>query len=241
MSGLNQQFTKLSGSKGSREFESHILRREMFWYQLKPKTTHDFDELTDTYNSKYGNYDYGLDSRSLDKTFEYTFIKTVGDISDKKVLICGANSGYEINILSKLFPSSKITAVDISDEALSKISDGFNKVHANMEELPFKDKSFDVYINCRAIHSSDVDMDKALYEAIRVTKDNIVISVSNGYMVDGKIVNGMYDYDLGKIDIDTPLKVVGKIKETFKKNNYFTIDYSSEAEIFIVAVEQNSI
>ena len=170
------------------------------------------------------------------KIFTQTFLKTIGDISDKNVLICGANSGYEIQILSELFPSAKFTAIDISTEVLHKIPYTVKTAHANMESLPFEDKSFDLYINCRAIHSSDVDISKAINEAIRVTKRDIVISVSNGYRVENNIVNGMYDYELEKIDLEKPLRIVSEIKNTFKKNNYFTIEYSSEAEIFFVCV-----
>lgn len=208
----------------------------MAWYQLKPKATHNFEELTQTYDEKYGNYDYGSDSRSLDRSFKEIFLKSVGDMSDLNVLVCGANSGYEVDILSGLFPSAKFTAVDISSEALSKIPENIKAVHSNMESLPFEDKQFDLYINCRAIHSSDVDMGKAIDEAVRVTKGHIVISVSNGYVIENNIVNGMYDYGSEKIDEEKPVKVTGQIKDLFKERNYFTIEYSSEAEIFLVAV-----
>ncbi len=43
MSGLNQQFTKLSGRKLPREFESHILRHNM--YQLEPKLQFSFNQF----------------------------------------------------------------------------------------------------------------------------------------------------------------------------------------------------
>ncbi len=154
-------------------------------------------------------------------------------------MICGANSGYEIKILSELFPSAKFTAVDISSEALSKIPENVKAIHANMESLPFEDKTFDLYINCRAIHSSDVDMLKAINESIRVTKGDIVISVSNGYKVEDSLINGMYDYDLEKIDIDKPFKIVNQLKDMFKRKGYFIVEYSSEAEIFLIAINHN--
>lgn len=206
----------------------------MSWFQLKPKITKDLDELTQAYNEKYGHFDYTQDSRSLDASFERTLLEAVGDISNLNVLVCGSNSGYEIKILSPLFPSAKFTAVDISTEALDQIS-GITTVHADMQKLPFTDKSFDMYLNCRAIHSSDVNMESAVREAIRVAKGRIVLSISNGYKIDNKIVNGMYDYDLKDIDPAKPNNVVVMLKKILEEGNYDIKESASDAEIFLVA------
>ena len=97
------------------------------------------------------------------------------------------------------------------------------------------DKEFDAYLNCRAIHSSNVDIEETLREAMRVTRGRIIISIANGYLVDGKIIHGMFDYDLSKID---PIKSWG-VKEKVKyflRNKKNTIkEYSSMAEFFVVA------
>lgn len=209
----------------------------MKWYQQKPKETKDFDQLTKTYNQKYGSFDYAEDSRSLDTTFEKTLIQSVEDLSGLNVLVCGSNSGYEIGILAKLFPDAKFTAVDISSEALSRLAKTYLFVacfHANMEALPFGNKEFDLYINCRAIHSTDVDMEKAVEEAIRVTKGKVILSVSNGYRIDDHIVNGMYNYDSQKIDEEKSKKVANSLKTMFINKKYKVEELSSEAELFLI-------
>ncbi len=209
----------------------------MKWYQQKPKETKDFKELTETYNQKYGSYDYAQDSRSLDITFEETLIQSVGDLSRLNVLVCGSNSGYEIGVLSKLFPSAKFTAVDISSEALSRLAKTYSFatcIHASMETLPFRDKEFDLYINCRAIHSTDTDMNKAVSEAIRVTKGKVVLSVSNGYRVDSRIVKGMYDYDTQKIDEEKSQIILNSLKAIFIERKYKVEEVSSDAELFLI-------
>lgn len=209
----------------------------MAWYHLRPKVTKDINELTETYNEKYGNYDYAEDSRSLDGSFNEILLKSVEDISGMSVLVCGANAGYEIDILSKLFPTAKFTAVDISTDALDRIPGAVPEVttiHASMEHLPFEDKAFDLYLNCRAIHSSDVDMRKAVSEAVRVTKGRIVVSISNGYKVGESIVNGMYDYDLRDIDSKKPANIAKQIKVMFVETGYAADETLSEAEIFLV-------
>lgn len=209
----------------------------MKWYQQKPKQTKNFDELTKAYNQKYGTFDYAEDSRSLDTTFEKTLNQSVGDLSGLSVLVCGSNSGYEIGILSKVFPGTKFTAVDISSEALSMLAKTYpfvTCIHANMEALPFGDKEFDLYINCRAIHSTDVDMEKAVSEAIRVTKEKIVLSVSNGYRLDDRIVKGMYDYETQKIQEEKSQVILNSVKMIFigKKNK--VEELSSDAELFLI-------
>lgn len=209
----------------------------MNWYKLKPKITKNFEELTKTYNQKYGSFDYVEDSRSLDTSFEKVLIQSAGNLSGMNVLVCGSNSGYEIGILSKKFPTAKFTAVDIASEALSMLAKTYpfvTCIHANMEELPFKDKEFDVYLNCRAIHSTDVDIEKASIEAIRVTKEKIVLSISNGYRVDNHIVKGMYDYDSQKIEEEKPRMVSESLGKLFTKNGYRVEEISSEAEIFLI-------
>lgn len=209
----------------------------MAWWDLKPKITNDFKELTQTYNEKYGNYNYKYDSRSIDSKFEEILKKSVGDLRNLSVLVCGVNSGYEIKVLLNLFPNTSFTGLDISTDALGKFSLEFPNIssfHASMEQLPFKDKEFDVYLNCRAIHSTDVDTRKAIIEAIRVTKGGIIISISNGYLIDNRIVNGMYNYDTKEIDSEKPFKVGEDIKQIFKENDYNLVgEFSSEAELFI--------
>lgn len=209
------------------------------WYQKKPVQVKNFQELTKTYNKKYGNYNYATDSRALDKKFVDTILKSVGNVSNSNMLVCGANNGYEIKIINTSFPSARFFAVDIADEALQRISAALSEVqcvHANMEKLPFKDKQFDVYLNCRAIHSSDVNIKNAVNEAIRVTKGKIIISIANGYVFGGQLVNGMYDYKASRIDTEKPKIILKQIKEMFnRQNKYRLTELSSEAELFLIA------
>lgn len=209
------------------------------WYHKKPEEVKKFELLTKTYNEKYGNYDYQADARALDKKFAPTLLESVGSITDQNVLICGANRGYEIKVLGASFPSARFTALDISNEALDRLKKDFPSVkciHANMEKLPFKDKQFDTYLNCRAIHSSNVNIKTALNEAIRVTKGKIIISISNGYVFGGQLVRGMYDYQKNKIDTEKPEKIKISLKEVLKNFSHYKItEKISEGEIFLIA------
>ncbi len=210
----------------------------MKWYYKKTIKTKDINLLTDIYNDKYGNYDYSDDSRHLDFKFEDKLIESVGDLSNLNILVCGSNSGYEIGILLEYYPSANFTALDISSDALNKLKKHLPQVkciHGNMEKISILDKSYDVYINCRAIHSTNVDIQKSLEEAVRITKGRIVISIANGYLVDGKIVNGMFDYNTNLIDKNKSFLVKETVKNLLSGNNYKIEESSSIAELFIIA------
>ncbi|MFZ2522754.1 MAG: methyltransferase domain-containing protein [Minisyncoccia bacterium] len=209
------------------------------WFERKPPKTKDKNILSEAYNTKYGNYDYTQDSRSVDKTFLDIFTNSISADDFENVVICGANSGYEVDILQKIKPSVKITAVDISNVSLQKLHTHFpdvNFLHEDLENLKgIKSKAFDLYISLRAVHSSNIDVDKAIKEAVRITKNKIVISVSNGYVIDGQLVKGMYDYDTETINSEKPLVVRDKISKLLNELDWETISQESDAEIFIVA------
>jgi ubiquinone/menaquinone biosynthesis C-methylase UbiE len=201
------------------------------WYTKQPKKTRGFTALTKTYDDKYGDYDYAGDSRAADRTFKKQLLSAVGNIAGKYALVCGSNSGNEIETLKKAYPTARFVGVDISLKALAKLPPDISKVHANMENLPFKKDTFDVYINCRSIQSSNVNLVYALSEARRVTKGRIVITIPNGYLVDGKIVNGMYDYERKVIDPNKPAEFAKKLKSKLGSAK----EFRSEAELFVVS------
>ncbi len=213
------------------------------WFERKPPQTKDKNILSEAYNTKYGDYDYSQDSRSVDKTFLDIFTNSILADNFEDSVICGANSGYEVDILQKIKPSVKITAVDISNISLQKLHTHFpsvNFLHEDLENLGvIKSKTFDLYISLRAIHSSNVDVDKAIKEAIRITKNKIIISISNGYIIDGQLVKGMYDYDTETINSEKPFAIRDKVSKLLNELGWETTSQESDAEIFIVATPQS--
>lgn len=209
------------------------------WFEIKPIKTKDKEILSKTYNQKYGHYDYSKDSRSVDKTFLKIFDNSFSSENFENVVICGANSGYEVDIIQKSKPQVKITAVDISDISLQQLHQHFPNVdflHENLESLNvIKSKQFDLYICLRAIHSTNVDIEKALKEAIRITKNKIILSVSNGYIVDGKLVKGMYDYETKTINSERSFVIRDEICALLNSLSWKTTTQESDAEIFIIS------
>ncbi len=196
------------------------------------------EKLQQAFDIKYGHYDYSEDLRTIvEKEFENTFNTLVNKIPDgSRVLLCGANSGFEVGYLGGLH----VTALDISYKALRKLREKYpyvKTVHADMNYLPFEEDSFDAYINLRSIQSHGVDLDKALIEARRVLKKEaqIIISIPNGYIHNSKTINGMWDSEQQKIDNTMPQKIADQVKDKLSELNFKNINnLEITSEIIIV-------
>lgn len=209
------------------------------WFENKPLITKNKDLLSETYNLKYGDYDYSKDSRVLDKKFDSIFSDLIKNTDFENVIICGSNSGFESEIILKIKPESKITAVDISDVSLDKLHKRFPEIsilHEDLEKLDVvESKKYDLYVCLRAIHSTNINILNAVKEAVRITKNKIIISVSNGYIVNGKLVNGMFDYEKGIVDSQKPFTISTEIVGYLKDLGWNSEVIESDAEIFIIS------
>ncbi len=196
------------------------------------------EKLQQAFDIKYGDYDYSEDLRTIvKKEFENNFNQLLNSIpNSSKVLVCGANSGYEMEFLGGL----NVTALDISYKALRKLRDKFpyvKTIHGNMNKLPFDSNSFNLYINLRSIQSHGVDLDLCISEAHRVLRDNgqIIISIPNGYMNNTNVIKGMWDSTNQKIDENLPLRLAEKVKDKLSGLNYRELEIIEiTSEIIIV-------
>jgi SAM-dependent methyltransferase len=196
--------------------------------------------LRNALDKKYGNLDYSKDARSLcEKEFNETFNRLVSKMTQNsnKILITGANDGYEIEILSK---DEGIHALDLSRTAIERLASKFKNVVTHWEdlqEMKFPDNYFDGYICMRTVTSSNVDLRTAVSESCRVTKDkaNFIFSIPNGYWIDGKIVKGMYVTKTGKIDKKLPYKQLDDFKKVLEEFNlkYEVIEVPSEIIVIV--------
>lgn len=84
----------------------------------------------------------------------------------------GAGRGFLAKQLSAT--GCKVTALDIDHPLDYSSSDGYTFVQGTVEELPFSDESFDTVTCCHVLeHVRNVD--KAMQELIRVTKNKLLI------------------------------------------------------------------
>ena len=218
------------------------------WFLDKPehedKSRRNLKILQKSLNEKYGQYDYNHDLRAHDngKEFGLIFENTVKQITSQSnlditpsILLVGSNNGYEVPIIESL---GEITAVDFSTVALDQLKQKHPDKDAHVqdiENLSFNDDSFDIYIGMRTLQSSNLDLAQTLDEALRVTKYAWIISVPNGYLVNGEIKKGMYDYTNQQIDEGLPHSFVNKIVNYFKKHSIKTKIEEITSEIIITA------
>lgn len=200
-----------------------------------------FDEkLSNAFDIKYGDYDYSNDLRIISHDEIERFFNELLSSKNKrkdnatKVLIAGANSGYEV----QFFSGCEVVAVELSRRALKKLNDKYPYVQAvegNFMKLEFQDKYFDIYCCLRSIQSYGVEVDRTIDEAIRVLKPNgtIVFSISNGYILNGEIQKGMFDPSRQIYNLDLPKQKISEIKEKLQIRGFDTKLLETQSEIII--------
>lgn len=95
-------------------------------------------------------------------------------IKNKRVLEVGCGRGLLANALSE---NNTVTACDIVvSQGLKKKYKSINFVSANIENLPFKDNSFDVVVTTHTLEHVR-NLDKAVSEIKRVAKHQVIVVV----------------------------------------------------------------
>lgn len=105
------------------------------------------------------------------------------DGEDLNFLEIGSGTGALTQFVALAFPKASITCVDLSpyylQEAKQKLKKfkRINFMAANAEELPFKDKSFDVIYSCFLFHELPAKVrSKIMNESVRVAKPEALIA-----------------------------------------------------------------
>jgi ubiquinone/menaquinone biosynthesis C-methylase UbiE len=103
----------------------------------------------------------------------------------------GSGTGALTQFVAQAFPKANITCVDLSPYYLQESKKKLQKfkrinfMKANAEDLPFKDKSFDVIYSCYLFHEIPLNVrKKIIHESIRVGRGaaliGLVDSLQNG-------------------------------------------------------------
>lgn len=100
--------------------------------------------------------------------------------SKSSVLDAGCAKGFMLYDFTRLIPGIKVAGFDISDYAIKNGKEevrNFLKV-ADIQEMPYEDKSFDVVISITTVHNLDLDgVKRALKEIERVQRRGSFITV----------------------------------------------------------------
>ncbi len=132
----------------------------------------------------------------------------------ENILDLGCGNGEFTNQLSKI---ATVTGIDISEEMIKIAKTSFphiNFLSASIYDLPLKNKSFDSTICLNTIHHIE-DLEKAVKELCRVTKNQILIEIKNknslNYIRRNLLKNNKYLWKA------TTIK---ETKNTFKKHSF---------------------
>jgi ubiquinone/menaquinone biosynthesis C-methylase UbiE len=147
--------------------------------------------ISESFNSKYGEYSYSDDTRSLALDWKKTFISFYERLSAKpmstlNILNVGIGSGNEA--IALFSNCTNITFIDIARSGLEKIKERipFSKIIVSSAEdlSSIHNNSHELYVSLRTYNSSFFDINKAILEAHRVLKSNavIIISIANGFL-----------------------------------------------------------
>lgn len=192
------------------------------------------NSLRDSLNAKYGKrFSMNLRNECLEdfRSVLADFMPQMG-----KVVLIGVNNFEEVDLLP---PFNFLAGVDLADNAFHELKTNKKNILpivANAEILPFSDDFFDEYLAFRSIFSSHTDLRKSLSEADRVThkEGKIVASVPNGYLTNGEVVKGMFNYLTQEYDIEKPYKLAEEVKLFFLNRGYEVIIKEIESEVIIL-------
>ena len=137
----------------------------------------DYNYFDGSREQGYGGYKYDGRWKPLAKAM----IENYNLNNKSKILEIGCAKGYLIKEFNNLLPNSTIYGVDISEYAVSNAHKKIkNKlVIANANNLPFKNKFFDLTISINSLHNilNLKELKKSFNEIKRVSKKNMFISV----------------------------------------------------------------
>ena len=103
-----------------------------------------------------------------------------------KILDTGCGNGEFSISLSQLFPASRITGIDYSEDMITLCEHAKKDVDtvefkvADLLNTPFDDNEFDITVCVNTIHHiHKKDLDKAVEEIARITKKTVILEIKN--------------------------------------------------------------
>ena len=145
--------------------------------------------------------------------------------SSSEILDVGCGKGFMVNDFCQIVPGIKIKGIDISDYAIENCHENVKEMLqvANSNDLPFKDKSFDLVISINTIHNLDINgCIKSIKEIQRVSRKNCFITVDAYNTNEEK--KRMYDWNL-------TAQTIMSVKEW--KKLFYEIGYNGDYYWFI--------
>lgn len=143
------------------------------------KTAMHFKKLVYSFsNEEYINYYNNLNTISRNRLTDLSgnnihYILSKLDKTGSKLIDIGCGNGYLLEQIKKVNVNIDLHGVDIFE---SKEIKNFTYHKAQIENLPFENKSFDIVTCCHTIEHI-INPEKAINELIRITKKQLIIVV----------------------------------------------------------------
>lgn len=163
------------------------------------QTTKDIKKYWDCFIKEHNTSKIMVTEKGMEVTVKGNFQLFKELVLDKakgkvSVLEVGCGSGIFTEMIRKHKNVGKLVCTDLSSEGIKICKKKrLNGVVANLEKLPFKDKSFDVICGFEVLHHVN-NPQKAISEACRVAKKTIFFHEPNSWNFMRKLMERFY-YD----------------------------------------------
>lgn len=207
-----------------------------------------YNAISEAFNSKYAEYNYSDDVRSLDLGWRKNFMNfykrsSAVPMISNNILNVGVGGGNEA---ASLFSNcTYVTFVDIAHAGLERVKEQFplSKVIVSSADqlLSISDNNYDLYVSLRTFNSSFFDIKKAISEAHRVLRPNaiIIVSVANGFLCSERhcIITGLIIPGTEFVDIYRGIDTAKLIHTELIQAGFNNIQvFPTNTEIYLSAV-----
>lgn len=117
----------------------------------------------------------------------YAYVSELVPKSAKTLLDIGAGSGLELNGIFKRFPGLDVTAIDLSEKMLEKLSEKFGDrqikvIRGDYFEYDFGENKFDCVMAFQTLHHFPFEKKKGLFEKIMRTLNTDGVYIECDYI-----------------------------------------------------------
>ena len=155
------------------------------------ETSHPLEEMGAFFDARAGGYDaHMLDDMGLGEYYEEIGRLCRFSTPEPQLLDLGAGTGLELADIFRLFPDTRLTAIDLSSGMLDKLKDKYPEqasrmelIHGSYFDVPLGDTRFDAVLSSMTFHHFGHEPKRGLYRKIRQSLRPDGVFIYGDYMV----------------------------------------------------------